>query len=117
MPFTLPPVYSTLIESGKRKGEPKSKGTINVYKNRLNQIADATGVDTLEKLIARPFSVIKFIKGVAPMGDESEEAFRARVRTYYSAIFMVLPPEMKNTPNMYYKANKKLQDAPPANYR
>jgi uncharacterized protein YlzI (FlbEa/FlbD family) len=117
MPFELPAVYSTLIESGKRRGEPKSKGTINVYKNRLNQIANATGIDTLEKLIARPSSVIKFIKGVAPMGDESEEAFRARVRTYYSAIFMVLPPEMKNKPNMYYKANKKLQDAPPANYR
>jgi hypothetical protein len=117
MPFTLPAVYSTLIESGKRKGEPKSKGTINVYKNRLNQIANATGVDTLEKLIARPFSVVNFIKGVAPMGDESEEAFRARKRTYYSAIFMVLPPEMKNTTNMYYRANKKLQDAPPANYR
>jgi uncharacterized protein YlzI (FlbEa/FlbD family) len=117
MSFELPAVYSTLIESGKRKGEPKSKGTINVYKNRLNQIANATGVDTLEKLIARPSAVIKFIKGVAPMGDESEEAFRARVRTYYSAIFMVLPPEMKNTPNMYYRANKKIQDAPPANYR
>ena len=117
MPFTLPPVYSTLIESGKRKGEPKSKGTINVYKNRLNQIADATGVDTLEKLMARQKKVIKFIKGVAPMGDESNEAFRARVRTYYSAIFMILPPEVKNTPNPYYKANKEIQDAPPADYR
>lgn len=117
MSFTLPAVYSTLIESGKRKGEPKSKGTINVYKNRLNQIAAATGVDTLEKIIARPFTVVKFIKGVAPMVDETEEAFRARVRTYYSAIFMILPPEEKNKPNMYYKANKKLQDAPPENYR
>jgi hypothetical protein len=117
MPFTLPPVYSTQIESGKRKGEPKSKGTINVYKNRLNQIANATGVDTLEKLLARPFSVIEFIKGIAPIGDESDEVFRARKRTYYSAIFMVLPPEIKNTPNMYYRANKKLQDAPPDNYR
>jgi hypothetical protein len=117
MPFTLPPVYSTLIESGKRKGEPKAKGTINVYKNRLDQIANATGVDTLEKLIARPFSVIKFIKGIAPIGDESDEVFRARLRTYYSAIFMVLPPEIKSTPNMYYKANKKIQDSPPENYR
>jgi uncharacterized protein YlzI (FlbEa/FlbD family) len=117
MSFTLPAVYSTVIESGKRKGEPKSKGTINVYKNRLNQIAAATGVDTLEKIIAKPFTVVKFIKGVAPMVDESEESFRARVRTYYSAIFMILPPEEKNKPNMYYKANKKLQDAPPANYR
>ena len=110
MPFTLPPVYSTLIESGQRKGEPKSKGTINVYKNRLNQIADATGVDTLEKLIARPFSVIKFIKGVAPLAEESDASFRAWVRTYYSAIFMVLPPEVKNKPNMYYKANKVIKD-------
>jgi hypothetical protein len=117
MPFTLPAVYSTLIESGKRKGEPKSKGTINVYKNRLNQIADATGVDTLEKLIARPFSVIKFIREVAQMDGEEEKTFRSRKRTYYSAIFMVLPPEMKNTTNMYYRANKKLQDVNPADYR
>lgn len=117
MPFELPAVYSTQIESGKRKGEPKSKGTINVYKNRLNQIANATGVDTLEKVIAKSKKVIKFIKGVAPIGNESDEAFRSRIRTYYSAIFMILPPEIKNSPNPYYKANKQLQDAPPANYR
>jgi len=117
MSFELPAVYSTVIESGKRKGEPKSKGTINVYKNRLNQIAAATGVDTLEKVIAQPFTVVKFIKGVSPMVDETEEAFRARKRTYYSAIFMILPPEEKNKPNMYYRANQKIQDAPPANYR
>jgi len=117
MPFTLPAVYSAVIESGKRKGEPKSKGTIGVYKNRLNQIAAATGVDTLEKVIAKPFSVIKFIKSLEPNADESDTAFRSRVRTYYSAIFMILPTEMKNSPNMYYKANKKLQEANPADYR
>jgi hypothetical protein len=117
MPFELPAVYSTQIESGKRKGEPKAKGTIIVYKNRLNQIANATGVDTLEKLIAEPKRVIKFIKEVAPMDGEEEKMFRARVRTYYSAIFMVLPPEIKNTPNMYYQANKEIQDAIPADYR
>ena len=117
MPFELPAVYSTTIESGKRKGEPKSKGTINVYKNRLNQIANATEVDTLEKIIAKPKKVIKFIKGVPPMANESDDAFRARIRTYYSAIFMILPPEVKNTSNMYYKANKQLQDVNPANYR
>lgn len=110
MPFILPPVYSTLIESGKRQGEPKSKGTINVYKNRLNQIAAATGIDTLEKVIAKPFSVIKFIKGISPIEDESATTFRARIRTYYSAIFMILPPDIKNKPNMFYRANKKLQD-------
>jgi hypothetical protein len=110
MPFTLPTVYSTLIESGKRAGEPKSKGTINVYKNRLNQIADATGVDTLEKIMKRSVAVNKFIRGIAPVGNESDPAFRSRVRTYYSAIFMILPPEVKNKPNPYYKANKKLQD-------
>lgn len=117
MPFTLPPVYSTVIESGKRKGEAKSKGTIGVYTNRLNQIADATGVDTLEKVIAQPKRVIKFISGLSPIGEESDDSFRARKRTFYSAIFMILPPEMKNTPNPYYKANKNLQDAPPENYR
>lgn len=117
MPFILPTVYSTLIESGKRAGEPKSKGTINVYKNRLNQIAAATGVDTLEKVIARPFSVIKFIKGIQPMADETDEAYLARKRTYFSAIFMILPPEVKNRPNMYYKANKKVQEVNPADYR
>ena len=110
MPFTLPPVYSTLIESGKRKGEPKSTGTINVYKNRLNQIAAATGIDTLEKIMKRSFSVIKFIKNIAPLADESPAAFKARIRTYYSAIFMILPPEYKNKPNMYYLSNKKIQD-------
>ena len=117
MSFTLPAVYSTLIESGKRKGEPKSKGTIGVYKNRLNQIAAATGVDTLEKVIARPFSVIQFIKSIEPLDGENDEAYLARKRTYYSAIFMILPPEYKNRPNLYYKANKNLQDAPPENYR
>jgi len=117
MSFTLPAVYSTVIESGKRKGQPKSKGTIGVYKNRLNQIAAATGVDTLEKVIARPFSVIKFIRGLSPLADESDDSFRARKRTYYSAIFMILPPEERSKPNLYYKANKKLQDAPPENYR
>lgn len=117
MPFELPTVYSTVINSGKRKGEAKSKGTINVYKNRLDQIADATGVNTLEEIIAQPKRVIKFISGLSPIGDESDEVFRARMRTYYSAIFMILPPEVKNTPNMYYKANKKIQDSPPENYR
>lgn len=110
MPFTLPMVYSTLIESGQRKGEPKSKGTINVYKNRLNQIADATGVDTLEKVIKQSKRVIKFIKEIAPLAEESEASFRARIRTFYSAIFMILPPELKNKPNPYYKANKVIQD-------
>jgi hypothetical protein len=117
MPFELPAVYSTTISSGKRKGESKSKGTMNVYKNRLNQIANATGVDTLEKILAEPKKVIDFIKGVAPMADESDEMFRARKRIYYSAIFMILPPEVKNTSNMYYQANKELQDINPANYR
>lgn len=117
MSFTLPEVYSTLIESGKRKGEPKSKGTINVYKNRLNQIAAATGVDTLEKVIARPFTVINFIKGIEQEVGETDETYLARKRTYFSAIFMILPPEVKNRPNMYYKANKKVQVANPADYR
>jgi hypothetical protein len=51
------------------------------------------------------------------MADESDEMFRARKRIYYSAIFMILPPEVKNTSNMYYQANKELQDINPANYR
>jgi hypothetical protein len=117
MSFTLPEVYSTLIESGKRKGEPKSKGTISVYKNRLNQIAAATGVDTLEKVIARPFSVINFIKNLEPIAGENDEAYLARKRTYFSAIFMILPPDVKNRPNMYYRANKKVQEVNPADYR
>jgi len=117
MSFTLPAVYSTVIESGKRKGEPKSKGTIGVYKNRLNQIAAATGVDTLEKVIARPFSVIKFIKSIEPLDGENDESYLARKRTYYSAIFMILPPEYKNRPNLYYMANKKVQEVNPADFR
>ena len=117
MPFTLPPVYSKVIESGQRKGQEKSKGTIGVYKNRLNQIADATGVDTLEKVIAQSKRVIKFIKEIEPFDEESNDSFRARIRTFYSAIFMILPPEIKNKPNPYYKANKTVQDVNPADYR
>ena len=111
MPFILPETYSTTIESGTRAGEPKSKATIAVYKSRLNHITTLTGIDNLAGILAHPFKVIQAIKTLPADAGESEVAHRSRKRTYFSAIFMILPPDVKAKSNMYFIENKRLQDA------
>jgi hypothetical protein len=117
MPFTMPTEYSKVIESGVRAGKPKSEFTIKVYIRNLNEIADATGVDTLEKILTRPYSVIKFIRSIPPEEDEDTLKFKARIRTYFSAIFMILPQDIKSRENLYYRVNQKYQDAPPSRFK
>lgn len=117
MPFTMPTEYSKVIESGARAGEPKSESTIKTYVGNLNRIADATGVDTLDKILEYPKQVIKFIQSIPPTEDEDRKAFKARIRTYFSAIFMILPPAIKAQENLYYLRNQKYQDAPPSRFK
>ena len=117
MPFTMPSEYSKVIESGTRAGEPKAERTIEIYIKNLDRIADATGVDTLEKILTRPFSVIKFIRSIQPTDREDTLKFKARIRTYFSAIFMILPQDIKSRENLYYRVNQKYQDAPPSQFK
>ena len=117
MPFTMPTEYSKVIESGARAGEPKSEFTIKTYIRNLNRIADATDVDTLDKILLRPMRVIKFIRSISPNEDEDATKFRARIRTYFSAIFMILPPYVTRETNLYYRVNQKYQDAPPSQFK
>jgi len=114
MPFTLPDTYNTLT----RKGEQKSKATVAAYKTHLNRIADHTSLTTIEEFVKHPLKVTRAIKEICTKKDqESDVAWRARMRVYYSAIFMVLPSEMLTKPNPFYKANKKLQDGNPADFK
>jgi hypothetical protein len=117
MPFTMPTEYSKVIESGARAGEPKSEFTIKTYIRNLNRIADATDVDTLDKILLRPMRVIKFIRSIPPEDEEDTKKFKARIRTYFSAIFMILPPYVKRETNLYYRVNQKYQDAPPSQFK
>ena len=114
MTFNLP----TEVNSLTAKGTPKSASTIALYKVHLNKIAKATGHDTVDKLLANSRSVIAAIKTLsAKKPGESPNAHLARTRIYYSAIFYILPPDIKAKPNAFYRANKKVQEAPPANFK
>jgi hypothetical protein len=117
MPFTMPSVYSKVIETGTRAGEPKAERTIKIYIGNLNRIADATGVNTLEKILTEQVRVVQFIRSIPREEDEDKKKFKARIRTYFSAIFMILPPGIKKEENLYYTNNKKFQDAPPSRFK
>jgi hypothetical protein len=112
--FTLPETYN----STKANGDPKSKTTIAMYKTHLNKISTATGYTTVEEFVKHPSKVVKAINEIcAKKENESEVAFRSRKRVFYSAVFMVLPKEIVSKPNAFYLANKKLQDAPPSDFK
>jgi len=114
MPFTMPDTYNTST----KRGAPKSKATIAAYKTHLNRIADATGLTTVREFVGASRKVISAInKMCVKRDDESAVSFQGRKRVYYSAIFMVLPPEVLAKPNAFYKANKKLQDSNPADFK
>lgn len=114
MPFIMPPTYNTTT----KKGAEKSKATISAYKTHLNRIAAATGLTTIEEFMKSSRKVNAAINKICVKNDEeSAVTFQARKRVYYSAIFMVLPPEVLAKPNPFYRANKKLQDANPADYK
>ena len=110
----MPEEYNTT----KANGEPKSKNTIAMYKTHLNKVAKASGYTTTEEIVKHSMKVVKAINELCTKTEaESEAAFRARKRVYYSAIFMVLPKEVVAKPNAFYAANKKLQDAPPSDFK
>ena len=112
--FTMPETYNAT----KANGEPKSKNTIAMYKTHLNKVAKASGYTTTEEFVKHAAKVVKAINELCTKTEtESEVAFRARKRVYYSAIFMILPKEILAKPNAFYVANKKLQDAPPADFK
>jgi hypothetical protein len=114
MPFTMPDTYSTTT----KKGAPKSKATIATYRTHLNRIADASGLTTVEEFVGASRKVISSInKLCVKRSGESAINFQGRKRVYYSAIFMVLPPAVLAKPNAFYKANKKLQDSNPADFK
>jgi hypothetical protein len=110
MPFTLPEDYITTIMSGRNAGQPKKESTKSIYRSRLNQIKSITGVSNRDEIINNPSRVIRTIKSIPRNEDESEESHKARLRTYFSSIFMVLPPSVRASPNPYWRANKGLQD-------
>lgn len=102
----------------KANGEPKSKNTIAMYKTHLNKIANATGYTTVEEFVEHIKTVVKAIDAICVQKEgEPDATFRSRKRVFYSAIFMVLPPEISSQPNDYYLANKKLQDGNPADFK
>jgi len=111
--FTMPDNYNKM----KANGEEKSKTTIAMYKTHLNKIAKATGFTTVEEFVKNTAKVNKAISELCPKGDESDVMHRSKKRVYYSAIFMVLPPDVLAKKNAFYLANKKLQDAPPADFK
>jgi hypothetical protein len=112
--FTLPDNINVM----KANGEPKKPSTISIYKTHLNRISVATGLTTVEQFIKQPRKVIMAIKALTEKkDDESEAQYLARVRVYYSAIFMVLPKEYMETPNSFYRANQKYQGGKPADFK
>lgn len=111
--FTMPETYN----DKKADGEPKSKNTVAMYKTHLNKIAKATGFTTVEEFVKNTAKVNKAISELCPKGEESEVMYRSKKRVYYSAIFMVLPPDVLAKKNAFYLANKKLQDGRPEDFK
>jgi len=110
--FQMPTEFNT----SKSNGGEKSAGTISIYKTHLNRLA-AAGFDTVDKIISNSSDVIKTILAFPKKDDESAILYKSRLRVYFSAIFMILPATIRATPNAYYSANKKLQDANPADFK
>jgi len=114
MPFILPEDYNKM----KANGEPKSQNTINMYKTNLNKISDETGYTTVAELVKNSRKTIKAINDICvKKPNETAAVFKARKRVFYSAIFMVLPADVLATPNQFYLANKKIQDANPEDFK
>jgi hypothetical protein len=112
--FTMPETYN----DKKANGESKSKNTVAMYKTHLNKIAKASGYTTVEEFVKHGAKVVKAINELCTKKEnESEVAFKARKRVFYSAIFMILPKEVLAKSNAFYVANKKLQDAPPSDFK
>lgn len=110
--FTMPDTYNTT----KDNGDPKSAATIAIYRTHLNKLAKM-GFPDVEALLADPSSVIQALKAIPKGDDESEIMYKSRMRVYFSAIFMVLPAEVRAKKNAYYLANKKFQDGKPADFK
>jgi hypothetical protein len=112
--FTMPEKFN----DKKANGEPKSTNTINMYKTHLNKLATATGYITVAEFVKHSMKVVKAVNDLCVRKpDEAEATFRARKRVFYSAIFMILPPEVTAKPNAFYVANKKIQDGNPADFK
>jgi hypothetical protein len=110
----MPETYN----KNKADGSPKSKNTISMYKTHLNKLATATGYITVEEFMKHSMKIVKAINELCVRKPEEAEAtYRARKRVFYSSIFMILPPEFTAKPNAFYVANKKLQDANPADFK
>ena len=100
MPFTLPAETK----------EGLSKSTMGVYKTRLNRIAE-NGIDNLEKLLTKSTHTLRIINMLVKRELISEGKTQEQIdkekrqlrRNYLNAIFYVLPAEVRNAPNPYYK--------------
>jgi hypothetical protein len=111
--FVMPDTYNEM----KADGQPKSKNTIAMYKTHLNKISNATGFSTIAEFTKNSKKVIKAIDEICPQGNESDVIYRSKKRVYYSALFMVLPPEVLAKKNAFYLANKKVQDGKPSSFK
>lgn len=108
MPFTLPAETK----------EGLSKSTMGVYKTRLNRIAEF-GIDSLQKLLTKSRHTIRIINALVKRELISEGKTKEQIdkekrqlrRNYLNAIFYVLPAEVRNTPNPYYKDFQSAKDA------
>jgi hypothetical protein len=107
MPFTLPAETK----------EGLSKSTMGVYKTRLNRISEF-GIDNLEKLLTNSKHTLRIINILVKRELVSEGKSQEQIdkdtrqlrRNYLNAIFYVLPAEVRNAPNPYYKNFQSAKD-------
>lgn len=81
---------------------PTWKRTYNKYLNRIAEISD---IDTIDKVLADPHSVIDAIDLLILVEDDNSEKQKNEARVYYSALFYVLygQPSLKEPNNIFRK--------------
>lgn len=86
-----------------KSGTPLAKGSVAIYKTRLNRLAQA-GYDTIQKLVDQADEIIQFLDLFLDDKDDAVEK-----RYYYSAIFYALYLRPKSEQKPYYDAFQKLK--------
>ena len=76
-----------------------SPNTQKIYKSKLNALAKA-GFDSVQMLTDKPKDVIKAIKDITGLQDDTASRYQRRL--ILSAIFAVVP-DLSSTNNPYYK--------------
>jgi hypothetical protein len=82
--------------------KPIAAGTARNYKRYLNRIAMLSGIDTVDKVVEEPQSVIDAIDILIVMEDDKEKQ-KQEARVYYSALFYALfsHPILKTPDNIF----------------